>query len=107
MDSRTQYEQWHLKEFGYAAVSIEAHQNKYFQDPVWMAWQEQDKRIAEQKEYYEMVMQDGGKRIAELEEKLKVASEALELAKVTFIANKMDVRNVMEVINKALDKMKG
>jgi hypothetical protein len=28
--------------------------------------------------------------------------EALELAKVTFIANKMDVRNVMEVINETL-----
>jgi hypothetical protein len=40
--------------------------------------------------------------IAKIEAKLAKAREALELAKVTFIANKMDVRNVMEIINDAL-----
>lgn len=33
--------------------------------------------------------------------------DALKLAKVTFIANKMDVRNVMEVINEAIAEAEG
>jgi cell division septum initiation protein DivIVA len=37
---------------------------------------------------------------------VEVLLEALQLAKVTFIANKMDVRNVMEVIDEALSSYK-
>jgi hypothetical protein len=37
------------------------------------------------------------------EPSVEVLLEALRLAKVTFIANKMDVRNVMEVIDDALN----
>jgi hypothetical protein len=43
--------------------------------------------------------------VAELQAKLDKAREALELAKITFIANKMDVRNVMEIINEALKEI--
>lgn len=44
-------------------------------------------------------------RIKELEANIELARKAIELAKVTFIANKWDVRNIMEVLNETLKQI--
>jgi uncharacterized protein YPO0396 len=85
-NEREAFKKWHFETFKYAATELSFDEcQKYFQDPVYLAWQHQQKRIdeleANLKECREFDFPIVAKFIAEIEllqAKLNVAVNALE-----------------------------
>ena len=72
--------------------------------------EEHNKRIAELEadiDTYVPIANQQATEIMQLQATNKTLLDALQLAKITFIANKMDVRNVMEIINQAIADAEG
>lgn len=98
MDSRQEFEKWHKSEYGgYNSCSYSHDTTAYIDDNLeweWVSWQ--------------ACQSLNDKRIAELEAKLKVASEALTKLRdcdwVITLPDRMD--GVRDIAREALDKMK-